>query len=418
MNNQVSGRIDLNGNTNFGYLSNPTLIAANSNNTAIGAQALADNATGTNNTAIGFRSMFSLTSGTQNTAIGYQSLFENETGIQNTGLGARALYFSATGDNNTAVGYNALYNNLGGDDNTAVGNFSLSNNFNGSANTAVGRQALFFNTQNFNTAIGYQALYTNSGGINNAAIGYQSGYLTSSGSFNSYLGNAAFYNNSTGVRNVGVGSSAGFTNTTGSFNVAVGEASDFALNNLQNAVAIGFTAVVDAFNTVRIGNSSMVSIGGQVGWTTISDRRVKTNLREDVPGLNFITLLRPVSYNYNLAKEAELLGRVDTSEWEGKYDIERIRFSGFIAQEVDSAANSIGYSFSGVDKQGKIAGLRYQEFVIPLVKSVQELYTESKAKDEVIIKLQKENEAQEQRIKELEFKMNAVMIKLEESRSQ
>ena len=185
----------------------------------------------------------------------------------------------------------------------------------------------------------------------------------------------AFDNNSAEVQIVGIGSSAGFTNTTGSFNVALGEASDFALNNLQNAVAIGYSTIFHAFKTVRIGNTSMVSIGGQVGWTTISDRRVKTNLQEDVPGFSFITRLRPVSYNYNLAKEAELLGKIDTSVWEGKYDIERIRFSGFVAQEVDSAANSIGYSFSGVDKQGKIVGLRYQEFVVPLVKSVQELYT-------------------------------------------
>jgi hypothetical protein len=302
-----------------------------------------------------------------------------------------------------------LYNNLGGDDNTAVGNFSLSNNFNGNANTAVGRQALFFNTQNFNTAIGYQSLYSNSGGTNNAAIGYQAGYSTSSGSYNAFIGNAAFFNNSTGVRNVGLGSSSGFSNTTGSFNVAIGEASDFTLNNLQNAVAIGYTSVVDAFNSVRIGNTSMVSIGGQVGWTTFSDRRVKTNFQEDVPGLTFITKLRPVSYNYNIAKESELLGRSDTSSWQGKYDIEKIRFTGFIAQEVDSAANSIGYSFSGIDKQGKILGLRYQEFVVPLVKSVQELHEESKTKESEILKLQEENANQEKRIRELEDKLHEIL---------
>jgi hypothetical protein len=393
VNNQNAGRIDQNGNTSFGYLANPTLISATGNNTAIGTQAMVDNATGVNNTALGYRSLFSLTSG-----------------IQNTAIGARALYFSNSGDNNTALGYNALYNNLDGDDNTAVGNFALSNNFNGIANTAIGRQALFFNTQNFNTAVGYQALYNNSGGTNNSSIGYQAGYFNSSGSFNTFIGNASFYNNISGVKNIGLGSFAGLANTSGSFNIAIGEGSNFTLNNLQNAVAIGYTSVVDAFNSVRIGNTSMVSIGGQVGWTTFSDRRVKTNFQEDIPGLLFITKLRPVSYNYNLSKEAELLGVTDTSNWTGKYDVEKIRFTGFIAQEVDSAANSIGYSFSGVDKQGEIIGLRYQEFVVPLVKSVQELYLESKSKEEEILKLQEQNANQELRIRALEQKLQEILL--------
>ena len=50
-----------------------------------------------------------------------------------------------------------------------------------------------------------------------------------------------------------------------------------------------------------------------------------------------------------------------------------IQFSGFIAQQVDSAAQQIGYDFSGVDKNGTLMGLRYSEFVTPLVKAVQEL---------------------------------------------
>lgn len=50
-------------------------------------------------------------------------------------------------------------------------------------------------------------------------------------------------------------------------------------------------------------------------------------------------------------------------------------FSGFLAQEVEQAARSIGYNFSGVDapKNDKsLYGLRYAEFTVPLVKAVQE----------------------------------------------
>ncbi|MFN5325091.1 MAG: hypothetical protein ACK5C5_09250, partial [Bacteroidota bacterium] len=54
---------------------------------------------------------------------------------------------------------------------------------------------------------------------------------------------------------------------------------------------------------------------------------------------------------------------------------EKIRYSGFIAQEVEAAAKEIGYDFSGVDKpqkEGNLYGIRYAEFVVPMVKAIQE----------------------------------------------
>jgi hypothetical protein len=51
-------------------------------------------------------------------------------------------------------------------------------------------------------------------------------------------------------------------------------------------------------------------------------------------------------------------------------------YTGFIAQEVEQAALSVGFDFSGIDKSGVENGglysLRYAEFVVPLVKAVQE----------------------------------------------
>ncbi|MBK9017372.1 MAG: hypothetical protein IPM82_26805 [Saprospiraceae bacterium] len=49
--------------------------------------------------------------------------------------------------------------------------------------------------------------------------------------------------------------------------------------------------------------------------------------------------------------------------------------TGFIAQEVEAAAKELGYDFSGVDRpqnEDGLYGLRYAEFVVPLVKAVQE----------------------------------------------
>jgi hypothetical protein len=62
-----------------------------------------------------------------------------------------------------------------------------------------------------------------------------------------------------------------------------------------------------------------------------------------------------------------------------------------VAQEVEEAAKKINYEFSGVDapksKDG-IYGLRYAEFIVPLVKSVQELGKKNQELEERIAKLE------------------------------
>lgn len=152
--------------------------------------------------------------------------------------------------------------------------------------------------------------------------------------------------------------------------------------------AIGYNAVSTGDNRIRIGNSSVTNIGGQVSWTTLSDGRYKQHIAENVKGLDFILKLRPVTYNLDIHALNKDLQVRDTSEWSSKYDIEKICFSGFIAQEVESTAKSIDYEFSGVDKplnpNGQY-GLRYAEFVVPLVKAMQE-------QQQQIESLKKENE--------------------------
>lgn len=75
---------------------------------------------------------------------------------------------------------------------------------------------------------------------------------------------------------------------------------------------------------------------------------------------------------------------------------------GFVAQEVEEAAKKLGFEFYGVDKPKTIDGLyglRYDNFVVPLVKAVQEL---SKQNEE----LRKQNVEQEKRIDKLESILN------------
>jgi hypothetical protein len=71
------------------------------------------------------------------------------------------------------------------------------------------------------------------------------------------------------------------------------------------------------------------------------------------------------------------MGIADTSDWEGKYDIEKRHWSGFIAQDVERAAQDLNYDFSGIDYIGGFYSLRSGAFVAPLVKAVQELKAEN-----------------------------------------
>ena len=49
--------------------------------------------------------------------------------------------------------------------------------------------------------------------------------------------------------------------------------------------------------------------------------------------------------------------------------------TGFIAQEVEAAAQKVGFDFDGVstpENETDLYGIRYAEFVVPLVKAMQE----------------------------------------------
>jgi hypothetical protein len=91
--------------------------------------------------------------------------------------------------------------------------------------------------------------------------------------------------------------------------------------------------------------------------------------------------LRPVTYNLDVTSLNEKLNQGSRNKTLTPADArliserERFRYSGFVAQDVEKAAKEIGYEFSGVDapKNDKdVYSLRYSDFVVPLVKAVQE----------------------------------------------
>jgi trimeric autotransporter adhesin len=401
-------------------------------NTACGLSALVENTTGLGNVGVGASALSGNTTGNYNTGLGY-SIFQYGTGNNNVAVGAFALYEASSGSYLVAIGDSALANNAG-QSNTAVGSKTLVTNTSGYQNTSLGFQGLYTNTTGFNnTAAGYKAMFTNQGGGNNAAYGSEALYYNSSGSDNTGSGNYALYSNTTGNFNSATGMYAlyfntsgsgnctyGFeamlNNTTGTNNTSVGDYSGTSGSNLTNTSAIGYNALASASNSVVIGNSSVTSIGGYAGWSNISDGRFKKNVNENVPGLVFIKKLVPITYTLdvdgietmrqkgatgNKSPDGSTAPRPsdDPAIKQAMKEKSTVVYTGFIAQDVDKAARSIGYDFSGVDKpkddQQSFYGLRYSDFVVPLVKAMQELSAQNDS-------LQQANAQLSQRVAQIE----------------
>ena len=292
------------------------------------------------------------------------------TGNENVFIGSSAGYSNTGGIRNTATGYKALYSNIIGMDNTANGNQALYSNTTGVHNTATGYMALNLNTSGQNNAVfGYMALFPNKSGNGNTAIGYKALYYDTTGGFNTAVG----YN--------------------------AGPSSLYL--NLNNTGAFGCGSQVTASNTIRIGNSSITQIGGQVAWSNLSDGRFKRNVKANVPGLDFILKLRPVTFNWDIHKLDEFTGIMDSAYLndplmqKARSEKEAKIYTGFIAQDVEEVANECGFDFSGIIKPANEKtpyNLSYAEFVVPLVKAVQEL--------------SKQNEEMKKEIELLKAKLN------------
>lgn len=329
-------------------------------NVLIGYQAGESITDGSATIAIGYQALQALegSGNSFNTVVGWQSGLNTEyqfpffgtsqapfAGFGNSLFGARVLVSNTSGALNSAFGYQAMLANSTGSDNTSGGAFSLNKNTSGSQNVAIG----------------FRAAQENTSGSGSTSIGFDAGFNGSNNQFCTYIGHSA--QNSS------------------------------ALLSYTNSTAIGYQASITADNQVRIGNTSVTDIGGYAAWSNLSDGRYKHNIQENIPGLDFILNLRPISYQVDIA-----LGKNNTPQIANKIE------SGFIAQEVEVLANEIGYDFNGLitpknkNDHYKIA---YSQFVVPLTKALQE--------QNAIIESQKEKvETLEKRLKKIEMYLETV----------
>ena len=139
-------------------------------------------------------------------------------------------------------------------------------------------------------------------------------------------------------------------------------------------------------NAVRLGFSGgrWSAVWAATGTIQTSDGRAKTEVTNAVLGSDFINSLRPVSYKWIEG------GKRDTGERDpdGNWIYESVPGTrthwGFIAQEVKEAVDAAGVDFGGYvltdkDNPDSQQALRYDQFIAPLTKALQETMAELKA---------------------------------------
>ena len=304
----------------------------------------------------------------------------NHTATQTLNLGTYAL--TGTGaDLGTTIGLGIR----------ADGGLNIGQN-NTSGNVFLGYQAGQSTTGGLNQFSGYQSGYGNTTGSFNQFSGYKSGFSNTTGNYNQFSGYQSGYGNTGGGYNLFSGYQSGFGNTTGNGNTYLGSYSGGS-SDLINATAIGVSAYVGLSNTIQLGNGDITALRCKVGVTTPSDMRFKYQVQTNVPGLAFITRLRPVTYRFDQAKMAAFL---KTGELPAGFtpDPAAAVQTGFLAQQVEQAAQAVGYRFDGLHAPANTRdhySLIYAQFVVPLVQAVQEQQTQIEA-------LQAQNVAQQTQI--------------------
>lgn len=353
-------------------------------NTAVGDHALYNNSTGKSNTVLGFEAGKANTSASDNTFLGKSSGWGNTTGTQNVFAGVAAGYTNSTANYSTITGYYAGfssnanycsfygiysgYTNTSGAENVLLGTRTGYLNSTGDYNTFAGDGAGYYNTVSNNTGFGFYAGHDNTTGTENTCLGYHAGYNNTT---------------TTGGQNTFLGSFTGVNHTTGDHNTYVGYNADANAGTYTNATAIGNGAVAPGSNKVQIGNGSVTNVySAPNAWG--SDGRFKFNIKEEVKGLEFIKKLRPITYQMDTKKWDDFIikNMPDSIKIRHQNGINfapstSITHSGFIAQEVEKAASDCGFFCSIAvqpsDTSSGYYALSYAEFVVPLVKAVQEL---------------------------------------------
>ena len=288
-----------------------------------------------------------------------------------------------TSDRNIAIGNSA---GSGASESTTTGNVFIGHNAGQSPDAAS-------QIDRFNVYVGFRSGETQKG-LSNISIGGNAGYK-SINSYNNLIGHYAGAENkgsnliaigkeagefNEGFQNTFLGYKSGELHTTGNCNTFLGTNTGSSTTNISNSVALGCNAIVNASDKVYL-HSNGGTITGDVDYTNPSDQRFKNNVKEDVPGLEFIKRLNPVTYDFDHKKYKSHLVQMMPDSVQS-FHLDSLEYNttkgiGFIAQEVDQILKDLNIEFSGlhkpeVDNPTSHYTIGYSQFVMPLVKAVQE----------------------------------------------
>lgn len=306
-------------------------------------------------------------------------------GTNNVFAGVGAGAANTTGDSNSFFGRNAGLLNTTGGDNAFFGTSAGSSNTTGIDNAFFGRSAGDANTTGFDNAFfGRSAGNANTTGGENSFFGRSAGSSNTTGLRNSFFGTEAGGNNTTGGANSFFGMGAGDSNTTGGGNTIIGSFADVSSGALTFATAIGAQAIVTASNRVQVGRSgsdtvrigdlaaataTQLCINSNVLAACTSSRRYKENIIPFSGGMNLVSRLQPVAYDWIESKDADL---------------------GLIAEDVAEVEPLLVTH----NNKGEIQGVKYDQLTVVLINAAKEQQTQ-------IERQQKQIDEQRREIREL-----------------
>ena len=159
---------------------------------------------------------------------------------------------------------------------------------------------------------------------------------------------------------------------------AAGTASERMRIESGGASIFSGTVAPETDNTHNVGGASLrwAAIYAANGTIQTSDQREKTNILDSSLGVDFIKSLRPVSYKWINGGQVESSVN-EEGELEYTSHAGQRTHWGFIAQEVKQSVDDAGVDFGGwvltdKDDSDSQQALRYDQFIAPLTKALQE----------------------------------------------
>ena len=292
-----------------------------------------------NNVAIGERCMMDITGGDRNVALGANTMKEITMGSYNVGIGEEACGGNSaaafTGQDNVGIGRGALDSVTTGDDNIALGLAALDKCTTGSYNIALGKNCLKDTTTGeYNIAMG-EGSQRYASGSNNISMGYRTAHNIS-GSNNVLIGASILTSSSDSL--------------SGSNNTLIGKSASPSSASVSNEMTLGHSGL----NTLRCNQTSI---------TSLSDGRDKINVAELGEGLDFVSRLKPVKFEWKTRD-----GNIKDGTCE----------AGFIAQDLQQLQKDTDTDYLKLvmDSNPDRLEASYGKLVPILVRAIQELKSE------------------------------------------